>query len=78
MPDQPPKIVGVLEGVFHDINSSAGMGSRLACERIQHDATAGSREPSVALSSYEPDRARLAFSHQAAAMARHNPYPSVV
>ena len=57
MLDQPPKIVGVLEGVFHDINFSAGMESRLVCERIQHDATAGSRERSVALSSYEPYRA---------------------
>ena len=54
MPDQPPKIVGVLEGVFHNTNSSAGMGSRLVCERIQHDATAGSR----ALSEQEPYLAR--------------------
>ena len=53
MPDQPPKIVGVLEGVFHDTNFSLGMDSRLVCERIQHDATAGSREPSVALSEQE-------------------------
>lgn len=40
-----------------------------AYERIQYDATAGSRERSVALSARVPYRAKPTFSHQAAAMA---------